>query len=107
MEPNTSFSGIYYQRYHIECATSCLTLNSKVKCQGHNIVIYFVEFTDINNLVRIDTTITFLSHCHQEILNNVLGPRMISARFVGGGGVQPLWCLSTPKFVLTPEKSKK
>ena len=23
---------------------------------------------------------------------------------VGGGGLIPLWCLSTPKFVLPPEK---
>jgi len=30
-----------------------------------------------------------------------------SARFVGGWGLTPLWCLSTPKFVLTPRKIVK
>ena len=39
--PNTSFYDIYYQRYHIECVMSCLTLNFKVESQGHNHEIYF------------------------------------------------------------------
>ena len=59
---------IYYQRYHIECVTSCLTL--KIKDQGHNMGIYLFEFPNIN-LVGIDTQIAFLSHRHQEILNIV------------------------------------
>ena len=33
------FYDIYYHRYHIECVTSCLTLNFKVKGQGHDIDI--------------------------------------------------------------------
>ena len=41
-----------------------------VKGQGHNIDIYFFEFPDID-LVDVDTKIMFLSHPHQEILNNV------------------------------------
>ena len=37
---NTSSYDIYYQRYHIECITPCLTLNFKVKGQDHAIDIY-------------------------------------------------------------------
>ena len=45
-------------------------LDFKVKSQGHNIEVYFFEFPDID-LGNIDISITFLSHPHQEILNNV------------------------------------
>ena len=57
----------YTTRDIIECVTSCLNLNFKVKVQGHNINIFFPDI----NLVEIDTKVTFLSHRHQEILNNV------------------------------------
>ena len=61
---------IYYQRYHIECVTSCLTPNFKVKSQGYNIGIYRFELFEVNS-VKTDTKFTFSSHRHQEILNNV------------------------------------
>ena len=56
--PNTGFYDIYYQRYRIESFSSCLTLNFKVKGQGHDICIYFYEFRDIIS-VLIDTKISF------------------------------------------------
>jgi len=37
---NTSFYDIYYQRYHIECVTSCSTLNFKDICEGYPWVAY-------------------------------------------------------------------
>ena len=48
----------------------CYTLNFEVKGHGNNIDIYFLEFPDIN-LVDMNTKMTFLSHRHLEILNNV------------------------------------
>ena len=38
---------LYYQRYHIERVTSCLTLNFKANGQGHNQETCFFEFPDI------------------------------------------------------------
>ena len=60
------FYDIYYQRYHIECVMSCLTLNFKVKDQGHNHETYFCEFPDIH-LVIVDTKHKFLSQVLPEI----------------------------------------
>ena len=56
--PNTGFYDIHYQRYRIESFSSCLSLNFKVKGQGHDISIYFYEFRDISSVV-IDTKISF------------------------------------------------
>ena len=39
--------------------SSCLTLNFKIKGQGHNIDTYFLEFPDID-LVIVDTKYKFL-----------------------------------------------
>ena len=45
---------------------SCLTLDFKVKGQGHDIEIYFFEFRDID-LVFIDTKHKFQRYILQEI----------------------------------------
>ena len=50
----------------------CIMFDLEFQGQGHNISVHFLEFPDIS-LVDIDTKVTFLSHRHQEILNNVQG----------------------------------
>ena len=52
--------------YHFESVTSCLTLNVKVKSQGHDIDIYIFEFRDID-LVLIDTKHKFLRYILPKI----------------------------------------
>ena len=52
--------------FFVECVTSCLTLNFKVKGQGHNIDIFFCEFRDIDSIL-IDTKHKFLRHILPEI----------------------------------------
>ena len=46
--------------------TSCLTLDFKVKGQGHDIEIYLFKFRDID-LVLIDTKHKFLRYILPEI----------------------------------------
>ena len=61
-----SFYDVYYQRYHIECVTSCLTLHFNVKGQGRNYETYFFEFPGIYSVI-VDTKHKFLSHVPPEI----------------------------------------
>ena len=62
----TQVSTIYTTRDIILNALSCLTLNFKVKGQGHNHETYIFEFPDIH-LVILDTKHKFLSHVLPEI----------------------------------------
>ena len=56
--------------YHAKCVASCLNLSFKVRGQDHKMEVYFFNFPRIDS-VETDTKFTFLSHRHQEILNNV------------------------------------
>ena len=66
---------MYYQRYHIECVTSSLTLHFKVKGQGQDIDMHLFsfEFRDID-LVPIDTKQKFLRYIYttRDIISNAL-----------------------------------